>query len=300
MRNECHNKQSTTRDIEWNWEATSRRVFLPRFVASLAFAVGVSVTAADRPATPIGTPLRLRILSYNIHHGEGVDGKLDLERIAGVVIGCEADVVAVQEVDLGVERSRRINQPRELALLTKLEHFVFGKTIDHQGGEYGNLVLSRFPITDSRLLRFPNTAGAEQRGAVEAEISPPGGTTFRLFATHLDFGRQEASEADRQGAIRMVNERVQATGLPAVFAGDFNCMPDSKTITTVRENWLQTNTANAFTTPVAKPTRQIDFLFVRPQARWKVIEVRVLDEAVASDHRPILAVVELLPEVSGK
>ena len=240
-------------------------------------------------------PRTLRILSYNIHHGEGVDGKLDLERLAGVIRGCEADVVAVQEVDRNVPRSQRIDEPRELARLTKLEHFAFGRTIPLSGGEYGNLVLSRFPITDSRVLTFPNTVGAEQRGAVEAEIDSPAGK-FRLFATHLDFSRKEAGEEDRQGAIRLVNERVKASGVPAVLAGDFNCTPDSLTVKAIRETWLQTNTAEAFTIPVAQPKRQIDFVFVTPKSRWKVSDVKVLDEAVASDHRPILATVELVQE----
>ena len=255
------------------------------FIASgLAFASpGAKAIGADAP---------LRILSYNIHHAEGVDGKLDLERIAGVIRGCEADVVAVQEVDRAANRTKSIDEPRELAKLTKLEHFVFGKTIDIPGGDYGNLVLSRFPITDSRILKFPNAAGAEQRGAVEAEIQTPAGK-FRLFATHLDFGRKEASEADRQGALAIVNERVAATRTPAIFAGDFNCGPDSQTITAIRKDWLQANTVEQFTIPVEKPTRQIDFIFVRPKANWKVIEVRVLDEKIASDHLPILATVEL-------
>ncbi len=256
--------------------------------AVLLLLVGLSSLAVgeERTSRP------LRVLAYNIHHGEGVDGKLDLGRIAEVIRGCEADVVAVQEVDRNVPRSQSIDEPRELAKLTKLEHFAFGKTINLRGGEYGNLVLSRYPITDSRILTFPNAAGAEQRGAVEAEIDSPAGR-FRLFATHLDFGRKDASEEDRQGAIRLVNERVKASGTPAVLAGDFNCTPDSQTVKTIRETWLQTNTAEAFTIPVAEPKRQIDFVFVTPKARWKVIDVKVLDEAVASDHRPILATVEL-------
>jgi endonuclease/exonuclease/phosphatase family metal-dependent hydrolase len=254
----------------------------------------------DRASAADAPPVRLRVLSYNIHHAEGVDGKLDVERIAGVVRGCEADVVAVQEVDRGVERSQKIDEPRELARLTKLEHFVFGKTIDHQGGEYGNLVLSRFPIVSSRVLKFPNAAGAEQRGAVEAEIAPPGGPAFRLFGTHLDFGRKEAGEADRQGAIRMVNERVEATGQPAILAGDFNCVAGSRTIETVLQSWVQSNSVEALTIPVGKPTRQIDFVFLRPKSLWKVIDVKVLDEAVASDHRPILATVELIQNATDR
>lgn len=261
--------------------------------------LSVPLAAAIGDDGPSKSPARLKILSYNIHHAEGVDGKLDVERIAAVIRGCEADVVAVQEVDRGVERSQKIDEPRELARLTKLEHFVFGKTIDHQGGDYGNLVLSRFPIVSSKVHKFPNDAGAEQRGAVEAEIAPTRGSSFRLFATHLDFGRKDASEADRQGAIRLVNERVATTGQPAIFAGDFNCLPGSKTIDTILETWAQSNASEALTVPVDRPARQIDFVFLRPKDRWKVIDVKVLDEAVASDHRPILATVELL-SASGK
>jgi endonuclease/exonuclease/phosphatase family metal-dependent hydrolase len=44
-----------------------------------------------------------------------------------------------------------------------------------------------------------------------------------------------------------------------------------------------------------QPTKQIDFILFRPAERWKAIEVPVLDEAVASDHRAIFAVLELLP-----
>src|SRR5690606_78873 len=64
-------------------------------------------------------PLRLRVLSYNIHHGEGIDGKLDLERIAKVILAVKPDLVAVQEVDQNTERADKIDQPAELARLTK-------------------------------------------------------------------------------------------------------------------------------------------------------------------------------------
>ena len=138
-----------------------------------------------------------------------------------------------------------------------------------------------------RIHLFPNTAAAEQRGAVEAEIAPPGGQSFRLFATHLDFGRKEASEADRQGAIKLVNECVSSR--PASLR--------SSPVTTTASRRAGRSTrfaspgcsrtrADAFTTPVDTPTRQIDFIFLRPKDRWKVIDVKVLDEAVASDHRP--------------
>lgn len=261
---------------------------------------GSSLSADEPKSSANAVPATLRVLSYNIHHGEGGDGKLDLERIATIIKSSEADVVAVQEVDRGAKRSQQGDQPAELAKLTGLTHFVFGKTIDLQGGEYGNLVLSRFPISDSRVHRLPNAAGAEPRGVVEAEIAPPGGEKFRLFATHFDFGSKEASEDDRQGAIRLVNERAAAGSQPAVFAGDFNSTPGSRTIKTIGETWSQANKDEAATVPVDRPAKQIDFIFLRPADRFKVAEFRVLNEPVASDHLPILAVVELTPATPAK
>src|SRR3954468_2494324 len=90
-------------------------------------------------------PERVRVLSYNIHHGEGVDGKLDLERIAAVINAVEPDLVALQEVDQRVARTRLIDEPADLARLTKM-HVAFGANLALQGGHYGNAVLSRWPI----------------------------------------------------------------------------------------------------------------------------------------------------------
>ncbi|MEX2025646.1 MAG: endonuclease/exonuclease/phosphatase family protein, partial [Pirellulaceae bacterium] len=62
--------------------------------------------------------LQLRVLTYNIHHGEGIDGKLDLPRIARVIESVDPDLVALQEVDRRVERTGSVDQPAELARLT--------------------------------------------------------------------------------------------------------------------------------------------------------------------------------------
>src|SRR5687768_15481548 len=80
----------------------------------------------DRPP-----PLRLRVLTYNIHHGEGVDGRLDLERIARVITAEEPDLVALQEVDVKTRRTGGVDQAAELARLTGM-HFAFGKAIDYE------------------------------------------------------------------------------------------------------------------------------------------------------------------------
>lgn len=237
-------------------------------------------------------PLKLRVLSYNIHHAEGVDRKLDVPRIAEVILSVKPDVVAVQEVDRNVKRTGGVDQPAELAKLTKM-NVAFGGNIDLQGGQYGNVLLSRSPIVNHKNHLLPKIDQSEQRGVIEVELQIAEGQPLRFFATHLDF---RADERERLASVKMINELAGANpDQPAILAGDLNATPESKTLQDLLTTWKVANDKPLPTIPVDKPTKQIDFILYRPAARWKVSEVRVLDEAVASDHRAIFAVLQLLP-----
>lgn len=238
-------------------------------------------------------PIRLRILCYNIHHAEGVDRKLDVERIASVIRSVKPDLVALQEVDQKVKRTQAVDQPAELAKLTKMQ-VVFGANIELQGGHYGNAVLSRFRITRHKNQLLPNIDGSEQRGVIETEIKVPDSeASLLLLATHLDF---RADDHERLASTKVINELAAKHGdRPGLLAGDLNATPESKTLQQLEAMWTRANEKLMPTVPVNQPTKQIDFILYRPRDRWKVIEVEVLDEAVASDHRAIFAVLELLP-----
>src|SRR5687768_9961267 len=86
----------------------------------ILLALGTSVSSAQESQPTF------RVMTYNIHHGEGVDGKLDLERIATLIQQERADLVALQEVDRGVTRTAKRDLAKELAELTDMHH-VFGK-----------------------------------------------------------------------------------------------------------------------------------------------------------------------------
>ncbi len=237
-------------------------------------------------------PLRLRVLSYNIHHAEGVDRKLDVERIAGVIRAVKPDLVALQEVDRNVKRTQSVDQPAELARLTGMR-VAFGANIELQGGHYGNALLSRFPITRHENRLLPNIDASEQRGVLAAEIElPDAREPLRFFATHLDFRKDDR---ERLASAQAINELAgEAPHQPALLAGDFNDTPGSKTLERFATTWTAANDKPLPTVPVKQPTRQIDFILFRPRQRWKVLEVKVLDEAIASDHRAIFAVLENL------
>lgn len=241
---------------------------------------------------PARGPVRLRVLSYNIHHGEGVDGKLDLERIARVIRGARPDLVALQEVDKGVKRTNGVDQPAELARLTGME-VAFGSNLKLQGGEYGNAVLSRFPLRGIRNHALPSFDAGEPRGVLDVEVAVPGmSRPVRFLATHLDHRRQDRERLASARTIRGWVEKGPKG--PAILAGDLNDVPASPTLKEFAATWKRVG-KDLPTVPVDRPLRQIDFILVRPAESWRLVEAAVLQEAVASDHRPVLAVLEWRP-----
>ena len=236
--------------------------------------------------------VELRVLNWNIHHAEGIDRKLDLKRIAQVINSVKPDIVALQEVDQKVSRTGKVDQPAKLAELTGLQ-VVFGGNIEFGGGGYGNAVLSRHPIISSQNHRLPNRDNGEQRGVLQTSIRVPGvPAPVSFFATHLDHRR---ADEERFASAQAINRlAMQEPARLAVLAGDLNDVEGNRTLTELLKTWQAANETPIFTIPVEKPTRQIDFILFRPSERWKVAEVRVLDEAVASDHRAVFAVLKLI------
>jgi endonuclease/exonuclease/phosphatase family metal-dependent hydrolase len=195
-------------------------------------------------------------------------------------------------VDVRTERVKGADLAHELARLTGL-HAVFGKTIDFQGGLYGNALLSRWRVNGFVNHALPGRPGREKRAVLEGD---PGGE-FHFLATHLDI-----AEADRLLAAGRLRElvRERPEGSPMVLAGDLNAVAGSAVMNALLEDWTSADLDQPLLTiPVAKPARQIDYVLFRPANRWKVIEAKVLDESVASDHRPLLVTLELLPPGEG-
>lgn len=235
--------------------------------------------------------LRLRILSYNIHHAEGVDGKLDVPRIAQVILSVDPDLVALQEVDKNTIRTGKVNQDIELSRLTKM-NCVFGSNITFQGGQYGNAILSKFPIIKNKNFLLPNVDSGEQRGLLQSQIQISNKENVLFFSTHLDHRR---SDTERLASAKAINQIISLDNKsPAILAGDFNDVPDSPTLKELGKVWLRSNKKILRTIPASKPSRQIDYIFVQPKERWKIIESQVLDEDIASDHRAIFSIIELV------
>jgi endonuclease/exonuclease/phosphatase family metal-dependent hydrolase len=178
-----------------------------------------------------------------------------------------------------------------LARLTKMKS-VFGANIAFQGGRYGNAILSRFPITRHKNHHLPNVDAGEQRGVLESVIKISKDRSILFLATHFDHRRPDE---ERRASAKFINQMMgKHENTPTILAGDLNDVPNSFTLKELGILWVRTNLEITPTVPVAKPLRQIDYILIRPKDRWKMVETKVLDEAVASDHRAIFAVIELV------
>jgi endonuclease/exonuclease/phosphatase family metal-dependent hydrolase len=247
-------------------------------VGVLAAAIGV----AQDPA-----PKTLRVLTYNIHHGRGTDNTVDLPRIAKVITAAKPDLVALQEVDDRTRRTGGVDQTAELAKLTGL-HGRFGKAIDYEGGGYGQAVLSRFPLGDLKIHWLPGEPDRERRIAAEARVTIDG-RNVAFVTTHLHHANREFRILQTQ----KLNDLFGKADHAVILAGDLNATPDEKPLTILREKFLNATAGdNLHSFPAGKPVKQIDYVLVRPSGIMRVVERKVIDEPVASDHRPVLAVLE--------
>ncbi|RIK85919.1 MAG: endonuclease [Planctomycetota bacterium] len=259
-------------------------------ISRLAFLFVLTWTALATGATALAElPQELRVIAYNIHHGEGTDGKIDLERIAAILAAESPDLVALNEVDKGTRRTHGIDMPEELARLTGMTA-VFEKNIDHDGGEYGNAVLSRLPVLRHENHKLPSHYEGEQRGVLEVEVGEAGDSLLFL-ATHFDY---RPAEDERLASVEKVEDILRGRpDKPAILAGDLNATPDSRVLANLLVNWKNAAPRPLPSFPAAKPTKQIDYVLVRPAAKWEVVETRILKAPIESDHLPLLSVLRL-------
>jgi len=255
-----------------------------------ALLAACSLAGGDPGLAPEGARTdTLRILAYNIHHGEGMDEVVDLDRIAELILQVDPDLVALQEVDSVVERTGRVDQAAELGRLTRMTP-VFGRFMAYQGGAYGMAILSRWRIREVANHRLPD--GEEPRSALTVVVrSPTTGREVRLAGIHLY--RTEEERAAQADALEGHLDTGPGAGLPTILAGDFNSEPETRVIDGLSRRWtIVDKGADALTFSSFDPEREIDFVMLRPGDRFQVISEGLLDEPVISDHRPV--VVELV------
>ncbi|MEK3888331.1 endonuclease/exonuclease/phosphatase family protein [Bacillus sp. FSL K6-3431] len=237
----------------------------------------------------------MKIMSYNIQHGVGLDNILSLERIAKTMRDSEAEIIGIQEVDRFYgERSNFEDQAKRLAKLLDY-HYAYGPNIQLEPldgqvekRQYGLATLSKHPIAGSKNIEL-SSYGQEQRGVLSVTIHV-NGVSLNIFNTHLGL--------DGTSRMTQVKELINITSNyrgPKVLLGDFNADPNSEELqyllnqTDLVDSFQQIK--NAYTFPAVDPVQRIDYIFTSSEIKHS--NQKVLQHA-GSDHLPIVA--ELLIE----
>ena len=172
-----------------------------------------TTAAPETTEEEIKMPKTIKIGSYNIKHA--ADAKLNLKTIAKVITENDLDIVGIQEVDLRTRRSNGIDQPRMLADAANMPYYVFVRGIDYQGGQYGTLILSKYPIISSEVI--PLESWDKEGRALGHAVIDIEGFKFDFFNTHLSYedktlrGLQFAEVAEKTKACESF-----------ILTGDFN------------------------------------------------------------------------------
>ena len=215
-----------------------------------------------------------------------MDAAIDLERTAAVLRALAPDVVGLQEVDQRVTRSGGVAQADSLGVLLGM-HAAFGAFMPYQGGEYGMAILSRHPILRTERIRLPE--GNEPRIALLVEVDVPGFGPVHVVNVHFDW---VASDAFRFAQVEALATALDSMTSPLILLGDFNDVPGSRTMThwDARFATAVKSSDARFTFPSDLPRTEIDQILVAPREWWMPPSARVVDEPVASDHRPVVSV----------
>ncbi|MFU8819194.1 MAG: endonuclease/exonuclease/phosphatase family protein [Desulfurivibrio sp.] len=245
----------------------------------------------------------LRIMSYNIHRAIGMDRRFRPERIARIIEHHQPDILLLQEVDVGVPRSRNLDLAEEFAALCGYTHRALGLNVALTKGHYGNATLSRFPISVQRNIDL-TLPGHKARGCLytRIEVAGEGGVATSLAVFNLHLGLSFHERPQQVGMVVKSAEFVElAPEAGCIVAGDFNDwftrlapmfteIMGFRCASSHKENFQ----SPYLTYPSFSPTGGLDKIFVRgPLTIVKRQRCRMQVSRIASDHLPVLADLEL-------
>ena len=252
----------------------------------------------------------LRVMTYNIYGARATSpaNAADLDAIAEVIRRQNPDFVTLNEVDVFTNRTGKdVHQARDQAEKLGME-WHFSKAIDRDGGEYGDAVLSKYPILEKRSYRLP--CAAEQPGedrslcVIRVQID---GKDLYVASTHLDHLSGDASRLVQATEIRRIRDTELEGDL--ILCGDLNAIPSSNVIATMTSFLTNTGPIDQYTFPSDDPSRKIDYIMYAPIEHFGVQNCQVVsrgDQQVggvdASDHRPVIADIRFQTEedISGE
>lgn len=230
--------------------------------------------------------LVLTAVTYNVHKCVGMDTRYDPERVASVVREIDSDLVGLQEVD-NRSGGERLSAQMEVIAKTTGYTALAGPTIHRADGHYGNVLLTRWPILESREIRL-NVHGREPRGAIEALVRVRS-AEVRVIVAHLGLAAAERwYQVCRLAAII----RAKNSG-PLILLGDMNeWYPKSRGLYLLHRYMGKSPTVPSF--PAWCPFLSLDRIWVRPSGSLIRIKAHSTSlSRIASDHLPVIAEIKI-------
>lgn len=219
---------------------------------------------------------RIKIMSYNIRNGMGINDVKNLQRTADVITTINPDIVALQELDSVTMRSGKHDLLAELATATSM-HGSYCRAISYDGGAYGIGLLSKDKPLNVRRLSLPGTE--EKRALLIAEFDK-----YVVFATHFSLTPQ-----DQSASIELISGYAKQYTKPVFIAGDLNFEPTSPQYKELIKSFKILSNPKSATYPADKPTQCIDYIgaFKGADTYATTENSIVVAAAEQSDHRPI-------------
>jgi len=233
---------------------------------------------------------RLRIATYNIHKGRGIDGRVRIERIARVLAAVHADLVALQEVVSCEGRSAEDHQARYLAEQFGY-YYAIGETRKYRGGAYGNVTLSRWKFERTRHADL-SVFGREERGVLRTDLRL-GKTLVHVFNIHLGTGHLERRKQARRLLDADLLKAIDISG-PRIVLGDFNEWTWGLATRTLRDGLhltdLRGHLRRTRSYPSGLPLLHLDHIYYDRHFEVEGARFhRSRMSLVASDHLPLVA-----------
>jgi endonuclease/exonuclease/phosphatase family metal-dependent hydrolase len=223
--------------------------------------------------------ITLKLMTYNIRRGIGKDGRLNLNHTAEVIKNSNADIISLQEVE---RHSIRTGFQDQIKILSnKLDmNYAYGKSINVLNGEYGNGLISLYPIEEYKVYDMPSHS--EQRTILRTVISI-GSHRMAVYNTHLGL-----NEAERKEQLDFIIQLVKEETLDYVLMGDMNTKSDKLTaVADFLKDSAQNSEQQQQSTFEEKGVQgRIDYIFVSPNMQVENYDV-VISEA--SDHYPVVS-----------
>jgi len=233
---------------------------------------------------------RIRIATYNIHKGRGIDGRVRVERIARVVGAVHPDIVALQEVVSCEGRAPEDHQARYLAEEFGY-YYAIGETRKYRGGAYGNVTLSRWKFEQTRHADL-SVFGREERGVLRTDLRL-GKRLVHVFNIHLGTGHLERRKQAKRLMDTDLLKAIDISG-PRIVMGDFNewtwglatrTLTNGLHLTDLRGHLRRTRSY-----PSGLPLLHLDHIYYDQHFQVESARFhRSRMSLVASDHLPLFA-----------